>query len=65
MRKRRVCADCGNALKKDEYALSQKLLDEGEGLYCLNCMADYLGCLVTDLEVKIEEFKEQGCALFI
>ena len=65
MRKKRICADCGKALKKDEYALSQKLLDEDEGLYCMDCMADYLGCSTKDLEVKIQEFKEQGCTLFI
>lgn len=60
------CADCKRALKKDERGLSQKLLDvENEGFYCIDCMAENIGCTVEDLEAKIAEFKEQGCTLFL
>ena len=66
MKKRVVCCECGNGLKKDEVALSKKLLGvETEDFYCLDCLADYLECSRTDLEIKIQEFKEQGCTLFL
>lgn len=32
--------------------------------YCMDCLADYLGCTVDELLEKIEEFKEEGCTLF-
>ena len=64
--KKKSCTDCGKTLKKDERSLSQKLFDvEIEGFYCLECMAENIGCTVADLEIKIQEFKEQGCTLFL
>ena len=67
MRKgKKVCCDCGKLLSKDEIALTRKLIDdEAEEYYCLPCMAEFLGCSVDDLEIKIQEFKEQGCTLFL
>lgn len=60
------CCECGKQLTKDEIALSKKLLDiDTEDFYCLTCMAEYIGCKEYDLKIKIEEFKEQGCALFL
>ena len=67
-KKKKVCCECDHPLKKDEVALSQKLLgceDEAGELYCIHCLADYLECSIEDLEVKIQEFKEQGCNLFL
>lgn len=53
-------------LKKDEVALSKKLIDvDTEEFYCLSCMAEYFGCEEEDLHIKIKEFKEQGCSLFL
>lgn len=64
--KKNVCCDCGKSLKKDEIALTRKLIDpDAEEFYCLNCMADYIGCTLEDLKDKIVEFKEQGCTLFL
>ena len=66
MRKAKVCADCRKQITKDEIALSKKLIDpDTDEFYCLACMADNFGCTVADLEVKIQEFKEQGCTLFL
>ena len=65
-RKKFECCECNKALKKNEVALCKKLLDvETEDFYCLDCLAEYLECTVSDLEIKIEEFKEQGCTLFL
>lgn len=64
--KKIICCDCGKTLKKDEIALTRKLIDpDAEEFYCLNCMAAYIGCTVEDLKDKIVEFKEQGCTLFL
>lgn len=63
---KKICCNCGKPLKKDEIALSKKLIDaDTEDFYCLSCMAEYSGCDEEDLKIKIREFKEQGCALFL
>ena len=60
------CADCMIVLDKDEVSLSKKLFGENILVYyCLNCTAGLLGCEVSDLEDKIQEFREQGCTLFL
>ncbi len=60
-----ICYLCNSELKKDYVALNHKLLGRNINKYmCLSCLGDYLDCTVDDLLVKIEEFKEQGCALF-
>lgn len=64
--KKKQCCECGEILKKDEIALSQKLIDiETEEFYCISCLAEYIGCTMEDLKIKIQEFKEQGCTLFL
>ena len=66
MRKKTICTDCGKQITKDEVALSKKLIDlDTEELYCLSCMAENFGCTEEDLRIKIQEFKEQGCTLFL
>lgn len=43
-----------------------KLVDsEATDFYCLECLAEFIGCTVDDLKAKIQEFKEQGCTLFL
>lgn len=60
------CIACGNSpLEKDTVGINKKLLGKRiTNFYCLDCLADYLGCTVNDLLEKIEEFKEEGCELF-
>ena len=66
MKKLKICTDCGKAITKDEVALSRKLIDiDTKEFYCLACMAENFGCTVEDLQIKIQEFKEQGCTLFL
>jgi len=65
MRKQIICHSCGAKLNKDSVALNNKILGRSiNELKCLTCLADYLSCEEDDLLIKIEEFKEQGCALF-
>ena len=60
------CVACGRAdLDKDTMGINKKLLGEDVSTYyCMDCLADYLGCEVQDILDKIEEFKEEGCKLF-
>lgn len=66
MVKRIICCDCGKKLHKDEIALTKKIIDvDAIEFYCLDCMAENIGCEIQDLRDKIAEFKEQGCSLFL
>ena len=61
------CVMCGKEhLNKDTIGINKKLLGEDiENFYCLDCLAEYLGCTVDELLDKIEEFTEEGCKLFV
>lgn len=60
------CVICGQEnLNKDTIGINKKLLGiDIVNFYCMECLADYLGCSVDELLDKIEEFKEEGCTLF-
>lgn len=66
MKKSYNCIACGlKDLDKDTIGINKKLLGEDlKNFYCMDCLADYLGCSVQDLLDKIEEFKEEGCKFF-
>ena len=61
------CIICGKKnLDKDTVGINKKMLGEGiDNFFCMVCLADYLGCTVQELLDKIEEFKEEGCKLFM
>lgn len=61
------CVICGKRnLNKDTVGINKKLLGEGiDSFYCMDCLADYLEVTVGELLDKIEEFKEEGCTLFL
>lgn len=60
------CLACRKApLDKDTIGINKKMLgNQVKSFYCMECLADYLGCSVDDLLEKIEEFKGEGCTLF-
>jgi uncharacterized protein YlaI len=60
------CVICGKVnLDKDTIGINKKLLGaEITNYYCMDCLADYLGCTVQELLDKIQEFKDEGCTLF-
>lgn len=60
------CVACGKAgLDKNTIGINKKLIGEKiKNFYCMDCLANYLGCSVQDILDKIEEFKEEGCNLF-
>ena len=61
------CSSCGKTpLGKDEIAICKKLLGmKTKTFYCLDCFAAYLDISTQDILDKIEEFKEEGCKLFL
>ncbi len=60
------CVICGKKdLGKETTGINRKLLGTDiTNFYCMECLAEYLGCTVEELLDKIEEFKEEGCTLF-
>ena len=60
------CAMCGaRDLNKDTIGINKKLLGKKiASYYCMECLAEYLGCTVQDILDKIEECKAEGCKLF-
>ena len=64
--KTKECCICFKApLSKDEIGISKKLIDpDTEKFFCIDCLADFLGCEKQDIYDKIEEFKDEGCTLF-
>lgn len=60
------CTICNKDLEKDEIALCKKLLGrKTKQFLCIECLSEYLN---TDRELlmqKIEQFKEEGCTLFM
>ncbi len=60
------CIACGKKeLDKDTIGINRKLIaDNTKTFYCMDCLADYLGCSVQDILDKIEELKDEGCKLF-
>ena len=61
------CVICGKPnLDKNTVGINKKLLGENiSNFYCMDCLAEYLGCTVDELLDKIEEFKAEGCKLFM
>ncbi len=64
--KKIYCEVCGSLLSKDEIALNKKLISKDTKQFmCLECLANFLDTSVDVLKEKIDEFKEEGCTLFI
>lgn len=52
-------------LNKGDYIRFTEIATEIKNFYCMDCLADYLECTVDELLEKIEEFKAEGCKLFM
>ncbi len=61
------CYVCGkDNLSKDEIGIVKKLLGKDtKQFYCISCFAEYLDVTVEELMDKIEDFKNEGCTLFL
>jgi hypothetical protein len=62
----KTCINCSKDLDKDEIALCKKMLGKNTKQFlCLNCLSEYLNTDHSILLDKIEQFKEEGCTLFL
>ena len=60
------CDHCGKKLTSNEIGLTKKLISrKALEFLCMDCLAAYLGTTKEILEDKIEQFKEEGCDLFV
>lgn len=60
------CKNCGKKLVPNEIGLTKKLINRGSTeFYCMDCLAEMFKCDKELLERKIEQFRKQGCVLFI
>lgn len=60
------CKTCGKELVNDDIGLTKKLINRGaKEYYCMDCLAEMFNCTTELLERKIEQFRKQGCSLFV
>lgn len=60
------CVNCHKELRSNEIGLTKKLINRGATEYfCISCLAEKFDCDIPLLEKKIEQFKKQGCTLFV
>ena len=60
------CKKCGRALTFDEKAVYLKMVNrQATEFLCKTCLADYFEVAEILIDKKIEQFKNNGCMLFI
>lgn len=60
------CMQCGRELTYNDIGAHRKFINRGSREFlCKGCLARKLGVTVEDIDRKIEEFKAQGCTLFV
>ena len=60
------CSVCGRELQHNEIGLTKKMISrKAIEFLCIDCLADYLGTTPEILLEKIDQFKEEGCDLFV
>lgn len=60
------CERCGKALTFNEIGAYKKFVNRGSRSFlCKACLAERLGVTVEQIDEKIEQFRAQGCTLFV
>ena len=60
------CMKCGGPFGPYDTALHKKMVNRGAKEYmCSRCLADWLKIDEEMLLSKVEQFKKQGCTLFL
>ena len=60
-----TCMKCGRKLKRDEIALTKKLINRGATEFmCERCLASYYRVEVSDIRERMDYFRAMGCTLF-
>ncbi len=61
-----ACIRCGKTLTYNEIGAHKKFVNRGSREFlCKMCLADKFDVAPEDIDRKIEQFKRQGCTLFI
>lgn len=61
-----LCCNCKKVVIKDDVALCKKLLGKKTKQFmCRKCLSEFLGTEEEALTEKIQQFKEEGCTLFV
>ncbi len=61
-----TCRDCAQVLTTNEIGISLRLLGrDGKQLLCRNCIAQQFQVDPAVIDRKIEQFRRQGCPLFV
>ena len=57
---------CGRQLTFNDIGAHKKFINRGSRqFFCKKCLAEKLDITVEDIDRKIEQFKLQGCTLFV
>ena len=60
------CQKCSQPLSTNEVGISMRLLGrDGRRLLCRECLAQELKVDVQLIDRKIQQFRDQGCPLFV
>lgn len=60
------CMQCGKNLSFNEIGAHKKFINRGARQFlCRNCLAESLNVDSELIDAKIEQFKLQGCTLFV
>lgn len=60
------CMHCGEHLTYNEIGAYKKFVNRGSRKFlCKGCLAGKLGVTAEEIDRKIEQFKLQGCTLFV
>ena len=60
------CIRCGRSLTGNEIGAHKKFVNRGSTeFFCRDCLAVYLDVDPELIDRKIEQFKQQGCTLFV
>jgi uncharacterized protein YlaI len=66
MERAKTCCLCAATLNQDAIGLTKTLLDKSISRFmCIDCLAAHLDVTAEEIKVKIGEFKDQGCTLFL
>lgn len=60
------CKNCGRKLIGDEIGVNRKMINRNvTSFLCKSCIAEYFGVDEGKIDRKIEQFKANGCLLFV
>lgn len=61
----RKCVVCEKYLTPEDRVITKKILGfDTQFFYCTDCLSTHIDCNVTDLYLKIEQLKQEGCFCF-